>query len=81
MKELKIQILGIEGRRVKVKVERHRKPRDLIAFPSDKGKIIAQGEDCIFEIDPESREAIYNLKGGYFPHLSPLLGAQKGRVP
>jgi len=80
VKELKVQILGIEGKRVIAKFGRQRKPRSLIAFEAD-GKIIAQGEDCIFEIDPKNKEAIYNLKGGYFPHLSPLLGAQKGKVP
>jgi len=81
MQEVKVKVLGIEGKRVIAKFERQRKARSLIAFRDDKGHIIAQGKDCIFEIDPESREAIYNLKGGYFPHLSPLLGAQKGRVP
>lgn len=79
--ELKVEVLGIKGKWVTAKIGRQRKARDFIAFKDDKGNIIAQGDDCIFQINPETREAVYNLKGGYFPHLSPLLGAKAGKVP
>jgi len=81
MEELKIKVLGIEGRRVKVKIGKQRKARSLIAFRTDAGRIIAQGEDCIFSICEESKTAVYNLKGGYFIHLNLALGARVAKVP
>jgi len=53
----------------------------LIAFTDDKGHIIAQGDGVIFEIDPETRVAIYNTKGSLFVHLHPAMGAKAAKVP
>lgn len=81
MDELKVEVLGIEGKRVVVKIEKLRKPRRLLAYKDNKGRIIAQGGNVIFLIDPETREATYNLKGGLFVHLFPMYGAKKAKVP
>jgi len=81
MEELKIEVLDVKGKWVIVKIGRLRKPRELIAFMDDQGRIIAQGDDVIFMVDPVTREAVYNLKGGYFMHLNPLMGAKVARVP
>ena len=80
IKNLKIEVLGFKGKRVRVKIERLRKPRDLIAYMDGK-YIIAQGDNVIFKINPENGLAIYNLKGEYFLHLNPAMGAKFGRVP
>lgn len=77
---VKVVKVDKEKREVVVKIERRRKPRRLVAFFQD-GKIVAQGEDVIFLINPENRRAVYNLRGKYFVYLDPALGATFGLVP
>jgi len=81
VRELKVEVLGTRGKWIIAKIGRQRKPRELIAFKDDKGNIIVQGDDCILQINPETREAVYNLKGGYLPYLRTVLGAKVAKVP
>lgn len=89
LKELHVELIAKERRALIVKIGRQREPRTFIAFDSGEF-IVAQGSytnllksggDCIFLIDPKTRVAIYNLRGGLFPHLNPKLGAKVAKVP
>ncbi len=79
---VKVEILGIEGRRVIAKIGNQRKPRKLLALRTDEGEILAQGDSTILKIlDEETGLAIYNTRGEFFFHLHPSAGARFGRFP
>ena len=79
---IKVEVLGVEGKRVVAKIGNQRKPRKFIAFRTDKGEILAQGDNTILKIlDEETGLAIYNTKGEFFFHLRPSAGAKLGKFP
>jgi len=84
MNELKIDVVGIEegmfGKEIIVKMPRWRKARYCSVMEFEGNKIVLQGDKFIMMVDADTGEAIYNTKGSYFPHLSNLFGAKKGKV-
>ncbi|RLI84083.1 hypothetical protein DRP07_02255 [Archaeoglobales archaeon] len=81
MEELKVKVLEARSGRVVVKLGRMRKPDSLLVMKTDKGNLIAQGSRIILKVDPATRKGVYNTKGSYFPHLSPVLGAKEAVFP
>lgn len=60
-----------------------RKAQDFTIYPFKEGdkQVIIQSDKAIAQIDPQNGGMTYNTKGCYFPHLNPMLGAQKGVLP
>jgi len=65
---------------VTIKLPRTRKARRCTVMPMGKkdGHItyILQDHNFIMEVDPHTKTAIYNLRCGYFPCLSEVMGAR-----
>jgi hypothetical protein len=68
-------------KRVTAKLANQRKERDWLVSPCDDGTIIVQADGCIGQFDFRTRKGILNLRGGYFVHLHPQLGAQRYEFP
>jgi hypothetical protein len=72
---------GYFGPRVRGKLAGQRKARDWSIQPVDDGTIIVQGDGCIGQLDFRTRKGVLNIKGEYFPYLSPALGAKPYEFP
>lgn len=68
-------------KRVTAKLGNMRKPRDWLVRPTDDGRIMVQAENAIGLFDFRTRQGVLNTKGGYFPHLNPMLGAKPFEFP
>lgn len=72
---------GYFGPRVRGKLAGQRKARDWTVQPVDDGSIIVQADGAIGQLDFRTRRGVLNVKGEYFPHLSPALGAKPYEFP
>lgn len=67
---------------VTAKLHTMRKPQEFSIFPVNDGKhIIVQSDKSIGKFDFRTGKGVLNVKGAYFPHLSPLLGAFEYQFP
>lgn len=67
--------------RVTAKLGSMRKERDWSVSPSEGDKIMVQSDGAIGLFDWRTGNGVLNTKGGYFPHLSPALGAKPFEFP
>ena len=67
--------------RVLGKLFGQRKLRAFLVRPMSDGRVHIQGDGCCGAFDFRTRAGVWNGKGEYFPHLSPLLGAVKVEYP
>lgn len=73
---------GYFGPRVRGKLATMRKPRDWSVQPEDNGEyIVVQGDGSIGRFNLKTRKGVLNMRGEYFPHLSPALGAKPYEFP
>lgn len=67
---------------VTAKLGRQRKEQRYLVSPtSDEGVLMVQSDKAIGTFDFRSRMGRLNIKGCYFPHLSPMLGAEEYEFP
>lgn len=64
---------------INAKLGSMRKPQTFIVFNSntDNNKIIIQSDKSIGMFDKNTGEGVLNIKGSYFLHLNPIMGAKK----
>lgn len=73
---------GYFNKRVEANLGTMRKPRAWSVMPTDQeGQIMVQAENGIGTFDFRTREGVLNIKGGYFMHLHPSLGAKRYEFP
>lgn len=73
---------GYFGPRVRGKLGTMRKARDWSIQPVDDGEtIIVQGDGAIGTFNFRTRQGRLNIRGEYFVHLSPALGAKPYEFP
>jgi hypothetical protein len=72
---------GYFGPHVRGKLAGQRKARDWSIQPVDDGSIIVQADGAIGQFDFRTRRGVLNVKGEYFPHLRPELGAKPYEFP
>lgn len=72
---------GYFSPRVRGKLAGQRKARDWSISPVDDGSIIVQADGAIGQLDFRTRKGVLNVRGGYFPHLSRVLGAKPYEFP
>jgi len=65
---------------IQAKLGNMRKAQEFIAQKTDKGNYLVQSDKSIGMFDT-SGEGVLNIKGSYFPHLSPVLGAKPYQFP
>jgi hypothetical protein len=68
-------------RRVTAKLANQRKARDWLVSPCDDGELIVQADGAIGKFDFRTRTGVLNTRGGYFMHLSPVMGAKAYEFP
>lgn len=70
------------GKRVTAKLGRMRKPQDFTVQPVNDGEhLIVQSAKSIGRFNMRTGEGVLNIKGCYFPHLNPFLGAEPFTFP
>ena len=65
---------------IKAKLGNMRKEQDFICSKTDKGNYLVQSDKSIGMFNAEGR-GVLNVRGCYFPHLSPALGAKPYEFP
>jgi hypothetical protein len=66
---------------VEAKLGGQRKLRRWLVQPTDDDRIIVQTDGAIGCFHVSGRDGRLNLRGGYFPHLNPVCGAQPFTFP
>jgi hypothetical protein len=72
---------GYFGPLVRAKLAGQRKARDWHITPCNDGTILVQSDGAIGRFDFRTRKGVINIKGGYFPHLSSVMGAKPYEFP
>ena len=63
-------------RTVTAKLDTMRKPRRWSVMAQDDGRILVQADNGIGMFDPATGRGLLNIRGQYFPHLHPSMGAK-----
>lgn len=57
------------------KLHKMRKAQEFTVQPASDGTLFVQSDKSIGKFDFKTGKGVLNVKGSYFPHLSPVLGA------
>ena len=66
-------------RTIKIKLGKMRKPQEFIVCPRSSNtdnNIVIQSDKSTGMFDPKTGKGVLNIKGCYFAHLNPILGAK-----
>jgi hypothetical protein len=66
---------------VTAKLGNQRKARRWLVSPCSDGTMMVQASDCIGQFWPQTGKGMLGLKGGYFLHLHPAMGAKPFTFP